>query len=77
LEWSVEEKNSLEVAVEKCINQTEAEGQSSSSSALSFLIHRVTDYSKDLCLVLEFLDLNDTALSKILKKYDKRTGSVA
>eukprot|EP00985_Skeletonema_marinoi_P024331 scaffold16829_cov66-Skeletonema_marinoi.AAC.1 len=79
LEWSVEEKNSLEVAVEneKRVNQTEAKGQlSSSSSSLSFLIHRVTDYSKDLCLVLEFLDLNDTALSKILKKYDKRTGSL-
>lgn len=76
LEWSVEEKNSLEVAVEKCINQTEAEGQSSSSSSLSFLIHRVTDYSKDLGLVLEFLDLNATAFSKILKKYDKRTGSL-
>ena len=80
LEWSKEEKNSLEAAVEKRINQSaEAEehsSSSSSSSSLSFLIHRIKVYSKDLGLVLEFLDLNATAFSKILKKYDKRTGSI-
>ena len=82
MEWSVTEKNSLEAAVEKRLNQSvEAEGHSSSSSSsssssLSFLIHRIKIYSKDLDLVLEFLDLNCTAFSKILKKYDKRTGSI-
>lgn len=78
LEWSKEEKNSLEAAVEKRTNQSaEAEEHSSSSSSsLTFLIHRIKVYSKDLGLVLEFLDLNATAFSKILKKYDKRTGSI-
>ncbi|KAL7552124.1 hypothetical protein ACHAWF_015345 [Thalassiosira exigua] len=41
------------------------------------LIHRLSEFSKDLDLVLEFLELNATAFSKILKKYDKRTGSDA
>ncbi len=77
MEWSAAEKNSLEVAVEKRINQTEStDGHSSSSSSLAFLIHRINIYAKDLGLVLEFLDLNATAFSKILKKYDKRTGSM-
>lgn len=75
MEWSAAEKDSLEAAVEKRVNQTEvADGQSSSS--LAFLIHRINVYAKDLGLVLEFLDLNATAFSKILKKYDKRTGSM-
>lgn len=32
-------------------------------------------FARELDLVLEFLSLNKTAFSKILKKYDKRTGS--
>mmetsp|Transcript_7679 Transcript_7679/g.14494 ORF Transcript_7679/g.14494 Transcript_7679/m.14494 type:complete len:428 (-) Transcript_7679:430-1713(-) len=32
-------------------------------------------FARELDLVLEFLTLNKTAFSKILKKYDKRTGS--
>jgi hypothetical protein len=72
--WAATEKNTLEPAVEKLINPAEPKEQSSSS--LSFLIHRVNNFSKDLGLVLEFLDLNATAFSKILKKYDKRTGSI-
>ena len=73
LKWSEAEKNALEIAVEKQVNKMENTDQASS---LSFLIHRVTDYSKDLSLALEFLDLNATAFSKIMKKYDKRTGSI-
>ena len=45
------------------------------SSSTSFLIHQITNFSRDLGLVLEFLELNTTASSKIMKKYDKRTGS--
>jgi cytidyltransferase-like protein len=32
-------------------------------------------FSRELDLLLEFLDLNQTAFSKILKKFDKRSGS--
>jgi cytidyltransferase-like protein len=32
-------------------------------------------FDRELALLLEFLDLNKTAFSKILKKFDKRTGS--
>lgn len=42
---------------------------------ISLLIERVADFSRDLGLVLEFLELNATAFSKIMKKYDKRTRS--
>lgn len=85
VDWSDKEKNALEAAVTKCVNDSNKticvfeEGENNdyqSSSSPSFLILRVTNYSKDLGLVLEFLDLNATAFSKILKKYDKRTGSM-
>lgn len=46
------------------------------TDSTSFLIHQITNFSRDLGLVLEFLELNTTAFSKIMKKYDKRTGSI-
>eukprot|EP00585_Thalassiosira_rotula_P012950 CAMPEP_0196131622 /NCGR_PEP_ID=MMETSP0910-20130528/1549_1 /TAXON_ID=49265 /ORGANISM="Thalassiosira rotula, Strain GSO102" /LENGTH=795 /DNA_ID=CAMNT_0041391105 /DNA_START=41 /DNA_END=2428 /DNA_ORIENTATION=- len=49
--------------------------QVSSSLSTSDLIHQIKIFSRDLGLILEFLELNATAFSKIMKKYDKRTGS--
>ena len=48
-------------------------GQSFSSTKL--LVNRIDNLSRDVGLVLEFLALNVTAFSKIIKKFDKRTGS--
>jgi len=48
---------------------------SSSSLSLPFLIQQIENFSSDLRLALEFLELNATAFSKIMKKFDKRTGS--
>lgn len=57
--------------------QDEDEGllNSEDSTALSFFAIRVNALSGELDLALEFLQLNNTAFSKILKKYDKRSGS--
>jgi hypothetical protein len=48
-------------------------GRSFSSTKL--LVDRIDNFSRDIELVLEFLALNVTAFSKIMKKFDKRTGS--
>ena len=48
-------------------------GQSFSSTKL--LVNRIDNLSREVGLVLEFLALNATAFSKIIKKIDKRTGS--
>jgi cytidyltransferase-like protein len=41
-----------------------------------YSIKSLCTFDRELDLLLEFLDLNKTAFSKILKKYDKRTGSM-
>jgi hypothetical protein len=46
-----------------------------SFSATKLLVNRIDNFSRDIGLVLEFLALNVTAFSKIIKKFDKRTGS--
>jgi len=88
-QWAKEESGELEKAVGRRISEDEKakanknEGahpgrvteDTQSSSSSSFLIHQITNFSRDLGLVLEFLELNVTAFSKIMKKFDKRTGS--
>jgi serine/threonine protein kinase len=76
--WATEEMQTLETAVERVNSNSTSEHSNNKekSSSVSFLMHRITQYSKDLGLVLEFLNLNATAFSKIMKKYDKRTGSM-
>ena len=83
VELAQEERGRLEKAVERNKNhegsQQSGEGNAysgeSSTSSTSFLVHRINNFSKDLGLAIEFLELNCTAFSKIMKKYDKRTGS--
>mmetsp|Transcript_45644 Transcript_45644/g.95817 ORF Transcript_45644/g.95817 Transcript_45644/m.95817 type:complete len:832 (-) Transcript_45644:172-2667(-) len=86
VEWAREEVEMLESVVEKRIT-FDANARADSSDArenlhlagavesTSSLINRITDFSKDLDLILEFFELNVTAFSKIMKKFDKRTGS--
>eukprot|EP01082_Thalassiosira_pseudonana_P007696 g6441.t1.2.5e17418a g6441 g6441.t1 contig23:470634-472474(-) len=68
LGWAQEECDNLEDAVHGCVD---FEG----TPLVGDVIARATDFSRDLGLVLEFLELNVTAFSKIMKKFDKRTGS--
>ena len=56
--------------------KSEKKKSEDTTDSTSFLIHQITNFSRDLGLVLEFLELNTTAFSKIMKKYDKRTGSI-
>ena len=81
VQWANEERGLLEKGVMGKLAKDEGglvgggEGKDSESSSTSFLIHRINNFSRDLGLVLEFLELNATAFSKIMKKFDKRTGS--
>ncbi|KAL9188964.1 hypothetical protein ACHAXT_011454 [Thalassiosira profunda] len=78
-QWAREEREKLGKVVERVmagddnygnVNEGGHEGEDH-----SFLMHQINNFSRDLGLVLEFLDLNATAFSKIMKKFDKRTGS--
>lgn len=50
-------------------------GKSKHFQAYIYAKKSLSTFARELDLVLEFLDLNKTAFSKILKKFDKRTGS--
>lgn len=50
-------------------------GSSKEFKAFIYAKKSLATFSRELALLLEFLELNKTAFSKILKKYDKRTGS--
>eukprot|EP00978_Attheya_sp_CCMP212_P026993 scaffold89888_cov52-Attheya_sp.AAC.6 len=50
-------------------------GKSEHFNAFIYAIKSLRTFERELTLLLEFLDLNKTAFSKILKKFDKRTGS--
>jgi SPX domain protein involved in polyphosphate accumulation len=50
-------------------------GKSKHFQAFIYAKKSLTTFERELELLIEFLDLNLTAFSKILKKFDKRTGS--
>jgi len=50
-------------------------GSSKEFKAFIYAKKSLATFSRELTLLLEFLDLNKMAFSKILKKLDKRTGS--
>jgi len=88
VQWAKKEKETLEKAMGRQLMEDEEANNEEfprisgkkvdsdqSSSSVSFLIHQITNFSRDLGLALEFLELNVTAFSKIMKKFDKRTGS--
>jgi hypothetical protein len=91
VQWARGERIELEQAVWRCIagdkkskayNDTNEGAQSSdkvevgqSFSSTKLLVNRIDNLSREIGLVLEFLALNATAFSKIIKKFDKRTGS--
>jgi cytidyltransferase-like protein len=50
-------------------------GSSKEFNAFIYAKKSLATFDRELALLLEFLDLNKTAFSKILKKFDKRTGS--
>lgn len=50
-------------------------GSSKEFKAFIYAKKSLATFSRELALLLEFLDLNKVAFSKILKKFDKRTGS--
>lgn len=50
-------------------------GVSKEFKAFIYAKKSLATFSRELALLLEFLDLNKVAFSKILKKFDKRTGS--
>lgn len=49
-------------------------GASKHFKAFIYAKKSLATFDRELALLLEFLDLNKTAFSKILKKFDKRTG---
>lgn len=49
-------------------------GSSKHFRAFIYAKKSLATFDRELALLLEFLDLNKTAFSKILKKFDKRTG---
>jgi len=57
----------LEQEVNMCLGGTDG-------IDISRLIDRITEFSQDVKLTMEFLELNVVAYSKIMKKFDKRTG---
>jgi cytidyltransferase-like protein len=50
-------------------------GKSKHFQAFIYAKKSLTTFERELGLLIEFLNLNETAFSKILKKFDKRTGS--
>lgn len=50
-------------------------GSNKQFEAFIYAKKSLATFDRELSLLLEFLDLNKTAFSKILKKFDKRTGS--
>jgi len=50
-------------------------GSSKEFKAFIYAKKSLATFSRELALLLEFLELNKLAFSKILKKFDKRTGS--
>lgn len=50
-------------------------GKSKHFQAFIYAKKSLTTFERELDLLIEFLTLNETAFSKILKKFDKRTGS--
>jgi len=50
-------------------------GASKHFKAFIYAKKSLATFDRELALLLEFLDLNKTAFSKIMKKFDKRTGS--
>jgi len=64
--WAEETGTSLEKQVNQCLFTP-------SNGGGSHLVAQCVNFSKDIDLVLEFLDLNATAFSKIMKKFDKLT----
>lgn len=50
-------------------------GSSKEFKAFIYAKKSLATFDRELSLLLEFLELNKTAFSKILKKFDKRTGS--
>lgn len=51
-------------------------GSSKQFKAFIYAKKSLATFDRELSFLIEFLDLNKTAFSKILKKYDKYTGSV-
>jgi SPX domain len=56
-------------------NEYRRMGKSKHFQAFIYAKKSLTTFERELELLLEYLDLNLTAFSKILKKFDKRTGS--
>ena len=74
--WAEETGTSLEEQVNERLS-TPSVGDDGSRMAgnNSLLVAQCVNFSKDIDMVLEFLDLNVTAFSKIMKKFDKRTSN--
>lgn len=56
-------------------NEYRRMGKSKHFQAFIYAKKSLTTFERELELLIEYLDLNLTAFSKILKKFDKRTGS--
>eukprot|EP00521_Asterionellopsis_glacialis_P015626 CAMPEP_0195291976 /NCGR_PEP_ID=MMETSP0707-20130614/8541_1 /TAXON_ID=33640 /ORGANISM="Asterionellopsis glacialis, Strain CCMP134" /LENGTH=704 /DNA_ID=CAMNT_0040352347 /DNA_START=150 /DNA_END=2264 /DNA_ORIENTATION=- len=59
-------------AIEERVGQTSPED--SSDASIKQLIDTMDEFEHDINELMEFLDLNKTGFSKILKKFDKNTG---
>lgn len=67
-QWAEEKRGGFEEEVQICLGD-HGEGSGSGGSVdISGLIDRLQGFSKELGLMLEFLELNATAFSKIMKK---------
>ena len=70
--WAKEQLQHLQQEVEAAQN-TPHSSSSDTKTNLTTLASSCTNYISELDLILEFLELNFLAFSKILKKFDKRT----
>ena len=72
--WAEETGTSLEKHVNQCLS-TPVDSDGSRQALAGNLAAQCETFAKDIDLVLEFLDLNVTAFSKIMKKFDKLTSN--
>ena len=75
MEISIQDTNKCVVNFDALKEEYRRVGKSQHFHSYIYAKKSLSTFSRELDLLLEFLELNQTAFSKILKKFDKRTGS--
>jgi len=75
IDMSIEQTNKCTINFDALKEEYRRVGKSEHFHSYIYAKKSLATFSRELDLLLEFLELNRTAFSKILKKFDKRTGS--